>query len=182
MPLSVTVTTKLSAPLKPGAGVYVANPLGLTVAKPGAGGVLTLNACVWPISGSLALILLLPGVFCGVLMAKAMGAGARFPWSTVQRKARLVLASPSDTVTMTLYGLPTAAPFAIVPLTMPVVVLILSPGGSFMALKLSVSPSTSLALMLSATVDPSCEVWSPGDISDWCIIDWSHYDRNGHCA
>jgi hypothetical protein len=41
VPLSVTVTTKLSGPLNPGAGVYVARPLGLTVATPLAGRVLT---------------------------------------------------------------------------------------------------------------------------------------------
>ena len=40
VPLSVTVTTKLSAPLKPGAGVYVTSPLAVTVAVPLAGGVL----------------------------------------------------------------------------------------------------------------------------------------------
>ena len=38
VPLSVTVTTKLSLPLNPGAGVYVATPLADTVAVPLAGG------------------------------------------------------------------------------------------------------------------------------------------------
>ena len=78
VPLSVTVTTKLSAPLKPGAGVYVASPLAVTVAVPLAGGVLMLKVCVWPASGSLGLTRLVPGVFCGVLMPGAVGTGARF--------------------------------------------------------------------------------------------------------
>src|SRR2546423_10080956 len=81
--------------------------------------------------------------------------------STVQSKEVLVVATPSDTVTVTLYGLPVAAPFTIVPLITAVVgvmPLIRSPGGRFMALKLSGSPSTSLATILSATVAPSCEV------------------------
>jgi hypothetical protein len=44
--LSVTVTTKLSMPLNPGAGVYVTTPFVVTVAVPLAGGVLMLNICV----------------------------------------------------------------------------------------------------------------------------------------
>ena len=55
VPLSVTVTAKLSGPLKPGAGVYVATPLAVTLAVPCAGGVLTLKVCVWLVSGSLGL-------------------------------------------------------------------------------------------------------------------------------
>ena len=51
--LSITVTTKLSVPLKPGAGVYVTTPLAVTVAVPLAGGILMLKVCVWPASGSL---------------------------------------------------------------------------------------------------------------------------------
>ena len=81
--------------------------------------------------------------------------------STVQSKEVLVVATPSDTVTVTLYGLPVAAPFAIVPLIPAVVgvmTLILSPGGRLVALKLSESLSTSLATILSATGAPACEV------------------------
>ena len=80
--------------------------------------------------------------------------------STVQSK-EVVVATPSDTVTVTLYGLPVAAPFAIVPLITAVVgvmTLILSPGGRLVALKLSEPPSTSLATILSATGAPAREV------------------------
>src|SRR5262245_33002691 len=81
--------------------------------------------------------------------------------NTVQSKEVLVVATPSDTDTSTLYGLPVAAPLAIVPLMIAVVgvlTLRLSPGGRLVALKLSGSPSTSLATILSATVAPS---WKP---------------------
>ncbi len=44
---------KAVVPLKPGAGVYVTSPLADTVAVPLAGGILMLNVCVWPASGSL---------------------------------------------------------------------------------------------------------------------------------
>ena len=63
VPLSVAVTAKLSVPLKPGAGVYVASPLADTVAVPLAGGVLTRKVWSWPVSGSLGLTVLVPGVF-----------------------------------------------------------------------------------------------------------------------
>src|SRR5262245_38539170 len=81
--------------------------------------------------------------------------------STVQSKEVMVVATPSDTVSVTLYGMPVAAPLAIVPLITAVVgvmTLKLSPGGRLVALKLSGSPSISLATILSATVAPSCEV------------------------
>ena len=78
VPLSVTVTAKLFVPLKPDAGVYVASPLAVTVAVPLAGGVLMLKVCVWPASGSFGLTVLVPGVFCGVLMPGAVGVGGRF--------------------------------------------------------------------------------------------------------
>ena len=81
--------------------------------------------------------------------------GARGAVGTVHVKDALTLATPSDTVTVTLYGLPTAAPGATVPLMSPVVVLILRPGGKPVALKVRASPSGSLALIGSDTVAPS---------------------------
>ena len=108
MPLSVTVTAKLSGPLKPGAGVYVASPLAVTLAVPCAGGVLTLKVGVWLVSGSLGLTGLVPGVFCGVLMPGAVGTGARFggAWTvtgmvTVPERGGVPL---SVTVTAKLFG------------------------------------------------------------------------------
>ena len=82
---------------------------------------------------------------------------------TVQVKVvvGLGLAMPSATVTVTVKSfeaLPTTAVKRMVPLITPVVAWMLSPGGKPVALKVSLSPSGSLALSDRDTVAPSSVV------------------------
>ena len=76
VPLSDTVMTRLSVPVKPMAGIYVTSPLLLTVAVPCAGGLPTTNAKLSPASGSLGLTWLVPSTLGEMLIAEAVGAGA----------------------------------------------------------------------------------------------------------
>jgi len=70
---------------------------------------------------------------------------------TVHVKDTLAMATPSDTVAVTLYGLPTTAVEGMVPPIIPVVALRLRPGGKPVALKVRESLSGSLALSCSDT-------------------------------
>ena len=73
VPLSVTVTEKLSVPVHAAAGVERADPVAATMAVPWAGAVLTTKVWVWPVSGALALTCLGPAVFWSVWMGRAVG-------------------------------------------------------------------------------------------------------------
>src|SRR5712692_10560922 len=64
VPLSVTVTTRLSLPVKFSAGVYITRPLASTLAVPCTGGVVTAKVTVCPTSGSLGRIWLVLDVCC----------------------------------------------------------------------------------------------------------------------
>src|SRR5258706_8056044 len=85
--------------------------------------------------------------------------GARFTLVTVQVKLVLADNVPSETVTVTLCG--PALAYDSVPVIAPVVGLIVSAGGSPVALYVSVSPSGSLAVTARLTMAFSACVWSP---------------------
>ena len=79
---------------------------------------------------------------------------------TFQVKLVLSLSVPSFTVTITLYVL--ALPAAKVPEMVPLLASIDKPVGNPVALKVNVSPSASLAVMVSEIVSPSVLFCSPG--------------------
>src|SRR5258706_3199689 len=84
--------------------------------------------------------------------------GARFTFVTVQVKLVLADSVPSETLTVTLRA--PALAYDSVPVIAPVVGLIVSAGGSPVALNVSVSPSGSLAMTARLTVPFSAFVWS----------------------
>src|SRR5262249_25634289 len=86
--------------------------------------------------------------------------GGRSTLPTVQVKVTLLLRRPSEAVTVTLYV--PAAVNGRVPVISPLVVLMLSPGGRPLALKVRVSPSESFATIWRATVWPSGVFCVPG--------------------
>src|SRR5258706_39908 len=85
--------------------------------------------------------------------------GARFRFVTVQVKLALADKVPSDAVTVTLCA--PALAYDSVPVMRPVAVLIVSAGGSPVALYVSVSPSGSLAVTARLIAPFSAFVWSP---------------------
>src|SRR5258706_8139680 len=89
----------------------------------------------------------------------ALMTGARFRFVTVQVKLVLADKVPSDTVTVTLCA--PALAYDRVPVMRPVAGLIVSAGGSPVALNVSVSPSGSLAMTARLTVPFSAFVRSP---------------------
>src|SRR5947207_16022686 len=105
------------------------------------------------LSGSDPVSTIAAAVSSAVAVDAASAIGARFVWVTVHANAALSESAPSLAVTMT--ALDGAAPNATVPLTPPVVLLIVRPAGNPVALKLSRSPSGSLAGIGRATAWPS---------------------------
>ena len=167
VPLSVTVTTKLSVPLKPDAGVYVASPLAVTVAVPLAGGVLMLKVCVWPASGSFGLTRLVPGVFCGVLMPGAVGTGARFggAWtvtgmSTVPGRGGVPL-SVTVTTKLSVPLKPDAGVYVASPLAVTVAVPL---AGGVLMLKVCVWPASGSFGLTRLVPGVFCGVLMPGAV------------------
>ena len=76
------------------------------------------STCVAPVFTTTGTAKLVPDCTgpAGETIRAVPGSTSTGSGSTVQSKEVLVVATPSDTVTVTLYGLPVAAPFAIVPL------------------------------------------------------------------
>ena len=105
-------------------------------------------------SGSVSLVITLPDAvaFSVVEFVLALAVGAGFV--TVQTKVCAVAAPfGSVPVIVTLYGPPTLALAAIVPVMTPVVGWMLKPGGRLLALKVNVSlPSASAKLLLTSRV------------------------------
>src|SRR5437588_8326564 len=81
---------------------------------------------------------------------------------TAQVNVSESLAWPSLAVTVTLYGVPLAAPLGRVPVIAPVVGLIVRPDGRPPAVNVSESPPTSVAVNVRSTLSPAALTWLPG--------------------
>src|SRR5258706_696688 len=140
---SETLTVTVCTPALAYDSVPVMRPVGGLIVSAG-GSPVALYVSVSP-SGSLAVTARLIGAFSAfVWSATAVITGARFRFVTVQVKLALADKVPSDAVTVTLCA--PALAYDSVPVMRPVAVLIVSAGGSPVALYVSVSPSGSLAV------------------------------------
>src|SRR5579864_9067319 len=153
---SKALTVTLYTPAPDAVSVPLIRPVVALIVS-GAGRPVALKVTASP-SGSLATtwsaITALSGL---VWFGIAVITGARSTLVTVQVKGWLVVSVPSKALTVTLY---TPAPDAVsVPLMRPVVALIVSGAGRPVALKVTASPSGSLATTWSAITAPSGLVW-----------------------
>src|SRR5258706_2674682 len=154
---SETLTVTLCAPALAYDSVPVIAPVAGLIVRLG-GNPVALYVSVPP-SGSLAVIAKLTMAFSAfVWSATAVITGARFTLVTVQVKLALADKVPSETLTVTLCE--PALAYDSVPVMRPVAGLIVSAGGSPVALYVSVSPSGSLAVTARLTVAFSAFVWS----------------------
>src|SRR5258706_15318301 len=146
---SETVTVTLWEPALAYDNVPVIAPVVGLIVRAG-GSPVALYVSVSP-SGSLAVTARLTVAFSACVWSViAVMTGARFRFVTVQVKLVLADKVPSDTVTVTLCA--PALAYDSVPVMRPVAGLIVSAGGRLVALKVSVSPSASLAVTARLTM------------------------------